>query len=157
MALMIKAQAANDFDARWFEYQDGISFKVASIDKDEYRIGIERARRLIDRKENRLDLHNLSIDSNDRTEIDVQSELLGRYIIQDWKGDIQNDKGEVVAYSPEQAEALLRSVPSLTSWVITKAIEVTLDLTEEKKEIVGKSLSASSGKGRGAPKPKSDS
>lgn len=157
MALRIKSQAANDFEARWFDYQDGISFKIASIDKDEYRIGIERARRLVDRKENRLDLHNLSIDSNDRTELDVQSELLGRYIIQDWKGDIQNDKGEAVAYSPEQAEALLRSVPGLTSWVVSKAIEVTLDLAEEKKEIVGKSLSASSGKGRGASKPKSDS
>lgn len=157
MTLIIKSQNTNDFDARWFDYDDEISFKIASIDKDEYRIGIERARRIIDRKENRLDLHNLNIDAQDRSEQDIQSELMGRYLIQDWKGPIQNEDGVVVAYSPEYAAALLRSAPKLTSWVISKAIEVALDVAEEQKEIVGKSSSASSGKKTGVSKPKSES
>ena len=154
MALIIKSQNTNDFDARWFDYDDEISFKIASIDKDEYRIGIERARRIIDRKENRLDLHNLSIDAQDRSEQDIQAELMGRYIIQGWEGPIQNDKGQVVAYSPEQATALLRSAPGLISWVIGKALEVALDAAEEQKEVVGKSSRDSSGKGTGVDKQK---
>lgn len=157
MTLIIKSQNTNDFDARWFDYDDEVSFKIASIDKDEYRIGIERARRIIDRKENRLDLHNLNIDAQDRSEQDIQSELMGRYLIQDWKGPIQNEDGVVVAYSPEQAVALLRSAPSLISWVMSKTVEVALDVAEEQKEIVGKSSSASSGKKPGVPKQKKES
>lgn len=156
MALKVKSQNT-DFDARWFDYEGGISFKIGSIDKDEYRIGIERARRIIDRKESSLDLHNLKIDSNDRSEQDLQAELMGRYIILDWKGDIQDEEGNQLAYSPEAASNLLRSVPSLISWVAFKAVEVALDIAEEQKEIVGKSSSASSGKKTGVPKPKSES
>lgn len=81
MALIIKSQNTNDFDVRWFDYDDEVSFKIASVDKDEYRIGIERARRIINRKENRLDLHDLSVDAQDRSEQDIQSELMGRYFI----------------------------------------------------------------------------
>ena len=157
MALRIKSQAANDFEARWFDYQDGISFKIASIDKDEYRIGIERARRLIDRKESRLDLHNLSIDANDRSEMSIQAELMGRYIVQDWKGEILNDEGLAVGYTPENATALLLSNPSLVSWVLFKAIEVAMDVAKEQEDIVGKPLSASNGSGSGANKLKSES
>lgn len=154
MALRIKSQAANDFEARWFDYQDGISFKIASIDKDEYRIGIERARRLVERKESHLDLHNLSIDANDRSEMSIQAELMGRYIVQDWKGEILNDEGLAVGYTPENATALLQSNPNLVSWIMFKAVEVAMDSAQEQQEVVGKSSSASSGKGTGAAKPK---
>lgn len=152
MALRIKSQAANDFEARWFDYQDGISFKIASIDKDEYRIGIERARRLVERKESRLDLHNLSIDANDRSEMSIQAELMGRYIVQDWKGEILNDEGLAVGYTPDNATALLLSNPSLVSWVLFKAIEVAMNVAKEQEDIVGKPLSASNGSGSGANK-----
>lgn len=156
MALKIKT-FTDDFDARWFDYQDGIALKIASIDKDEYRIGVERARRIIERKEVRLDLYNLDIDAQDRSERDIQAELLGRFIIVDWKGDIEDESGNKVAYSPEAAVSLLRSVPGLVPWVIARAFEVSVDLAEEQKEIVGKSSSVSSGKGSGANKLKSES
>lgn len=156
MALKIKSQN-NDFGARWFDYEGDVSFKICGVDKDEYRIGIERARRLTDRKESRLDLHNLSIDAQDRAEQDIQIELIGRYLIRDWRGSIENEDGEAVLYSPEQAIALLRSVPSLWIWVISKAIEVKADVDLEQEEIVGKPSPASSGSETGESKPQSES
>ena len=155
MALRIKTQISDGFDERWFEYQDGISFKIAPIDNENYQIGLERARRLIDRKESRLDLHKLEVDSSDRSEIGIQSELAGRYLIKDWKGEILDSEGNQVPYTPDNAQALLFSEPSLISWVILRAAEVAADLAKEQEDIVGKSSSVSSGKGNGAVKPKS--
>lgn len=155
MALRIKTQISDGFDERWFEYQDGISFKIAPIDNENYQIGLERARRLIDRKESHLDLHKLEVDAGDRSEIGIQSELAGRYLIKDWKGEILDSEGNQVPYTPDNAQALLLSEPSLISWVILRAAEVAADLAKEQEDIVGKSSSDSSGKGNGAVKPKS--
>lgn len=157
MALRIKTQISDGFDERWFEYQDGISFKIAPINNENYQIGLERARRLIDRKESRLDLHKLEVDSSDRSEIGIQSELAGRYLIKDWKGEIFDNEGNQVPYTPDNAQALLLSEPSLISWVILRAAEVAADLAKEQEDIVGKPLSASNGSGSGANKLKSES
>ena len=157
MSLIIKAKTSAEHEARWFEYQDGISFKVAPIDRSEYRIGLERARRIIERKESGLGLDSLGADSTDRTELDIQTELMGRYLIVDWKGSIRNEAGEAVRHSTEAAIALLKSEPKLVSWVSFKSVEVAVGAQQEAEEIVGKPSPDSDGNASGQGKGKSES
>lgn len=154
MVLKIRSTPKMGFDERWCEYKGGIKFKVASIARDQYQIGLGRARRILERKESGLDLYSLGVDAQDRTENDIQAELLGHFIIQDWEGDIQDSKGNQINYSPEMAAELLRSEPSLISWVLMQAVEIKLDLDKEQEDIVGKSSSATSGKKTGQAKVK---
>lgn len=140
---------------RWVDFEDEISFKLAGIDNEHYQIALERARRLIAREDAGQSLQNLTATAGDRREHDIQCDLLGRYIIRDWKGDILGEDDRPVAYSPESAAKLLCANVDLFAWVVTHATKVAVDQSKELAETVGKSLSASAGSATGKAKARS--
>lgn len=155
MALRITETDPAALGERWEAYDEEISFKIAGIDTEAYQISLERARRLIAREDASQSLSSLIAKSGDRREHDIQCDLLGRYIIKDWRGPIEDDTGNIVGYSPEAAAKLLRGNVGVFVWVITQATKVATDAQEEVAEAVGKSSSASDGSGSGKAKAKS--
>ena len=155
MALRISQADPAAIGERWVDFDKEISFKIAGIDTEAYQIALERARRLIAREDAGQTLANLTAGKSDRREHDIQCDLLGRYIVLDWKGPIEGDDGKVVAHSPELAAKLLRANVAVFAWVITEATKVAIDSKQEVAETVGKRSSGSAGNGNGRAKAKS--
>lgn len=157
MALRINRQEPAATHERWEDYDEDVAFKIAGLDTEAYQIALERARRLIAREDAGQRLTAISVSGNDVREHDVQCQLLGRYIIKDWKGEILDDAGGVVPYSPEGAAKLLASNTDLFVWVIATAAQVAADAQKEVQETVEKPSPGSSGKKSGPGKAKSES
>ena len=87
----------------------------------------------------------------------MQCQLLGRYIIKDWKGEILDDAGAAVSYSAEGAAKLLAGNTELFVWVIATAAQVAAGAQREVQETVEKPSPGSSGKKSGPGKAKSES
>lgn len=75
-------------------------------------------------------------------------------LFRDWKGQIQDETGRQVPYSPENAAALLSGDSDLFTWVLLHAAQLAKEAQEEAKETVEKSSPGSSGKRVGQAKPK---
>lgn len=157
MALTINRQEPAATHERWEDFDEDVSFKLAGLDTEAYQIALERARRLIAREDAGQRLTSISVSGNDVREHDVQCQLLGRYIIKDWKGEILDDAGDAVPYSPEGAAKLLASNTDLFVWVIATAAQVAAGAQKEVREIVEKPSPGSSGKKSGPGKAKSES
>lgn len=157
MALRINGQDPAATHERWEDYDEDVSFKLAGLDTDAYQIALERARRLIAREDAGQSLASIKVSGSDVREHDVQCQLLGRYIIKDWKGDILDDAGDAVPYSAEGAAKLLASNTDLFVWVIATAAQVAAGAQKEVQETVGKPSPGSSGKKSGPGKAKSES
>lgn len=155
MALKITQTDPLAIGERWIDYEDGIAFKLAGLDSPEYKIALQRARRLIAREDARQALSNVRSTAADEDEDKIQCDLLGRYIIRDWRGDIQDESGSQIGYTPEAAARLLRGNVALFAWVIARASEIAEDAHEEASEIVGKRSPASAGKESGEKRAKS--
>lgn len=145
---MVLRIAAADLTAveQWKDFDKAISFKIAPLNDDNYRIGIERARRLIAREDAKQDLSTVSATAADCNEQSVQCNLLGKYIVKDWRGPIEDAQGAAIGYSPEAAADLLRSNPGVLVWVIQQAAQIAAEHAQEAQESVGKSLPATDGK-----------
>jgi len=157
MALRINCQESAATHERWEDYDEDVSFKIAGLDTDAYQIALERARRLIAREDAGQRLTAISVSGNDVREHDVQCQLLGRYIIKDWKGEILDDAGDAVPYSPEGATKLLSGSTDLFIWVIATAAQVAAGAQKEVQETVEKPSPGTSGKKSGPGKVKSES
>ncbi|MCQ9618398.1 hypothetical protein L1889_18330 [Paenalcaligenes niemegkensis] len=155
MALRINQTDPAAIGERWEDYQDDISFKIGGIDDENYQIALERARRLISREDAAQSLHSITATTNDRREHDIQCQLLGHYIVRDWKGEILDDNDRFVPYSPEAAAKLLKANVELFAWVVTQATKVAVDKNAEVAETVGKPSPDSNGSASGRAKPKS--
>lgn len=145
MALRINQTEPEAIGERWEEYQKGISFKLKGIDDESYQIALERARRLISREDAGQSLHNITATASDRREQDIQCQLIGHYIVRDWKGEILDDDDRAVPYSPEAAAKLLKANLDLFSWVVTQATKVAVDKNAEVTETMGKPSTDSDG------------
>ncbi|EJC65798.1 hypothetical protein QWA_03030 [Alcaligenes faecalis subsp. faecalis NCIB 8687] len=156
MALTINRQEPAATHERWEDFDEDVSFKLAGLDTEAYQIALERARRLIAREDAGQRLTSISVSGNDVREHDVQCQLLGRYIIKDWKGEILDDAGDAVPYSPEGAAKLLASNTDLFVWVIATAAQVAAGAQKEVQETVEKPSPGSSGKKSGPGKAKSE-
>lgn len=157
MALTINRQEPAATHERWEDFDEDVSFKLAGLDTEAYQIALERARRLVAREDAGQRLTSISVSGNDVREHDVQCQLLGRYIIKDWKGEILDDAGDAVPYSPEGAAKLLASNTDLFVWVIATAAQVAAGAQKEVQETVEKPSPGSSGKKSGPGKAKSES
>ncbi|MFA1602345.1 hypothetical protein ACDW82_01675 [Alcaligenes faecalis] len=157
MALRINRQEPAATHERWEDYDEDVSFKLAGLDTEAYQIALERARRLIAREDAGQRLTAINVSGNDVREHDVQCQLLGRYIIKDWKGEILDDAGGVVPYSAEGAAKLLASNTDLFVWVIATAAQVAAGAQKEVTETVEKPSPGSNGKKNGPGKAKSES
>lgn len=157
MALTINRQEPAATHERWEDFDEDVSFKLAGLDTEAYQIALERARRLIAREDAGQRLTSISVSGNDVREHDVQCQLLGRYIIKDWKGEILDDAGDAVPYSPEGAAKLLVSNTDLFVWVIATAAQVAAGAQKEVQETVEKPSPGTSGKKSGPGKAKRES
>lgn len=157
MALTINRQEPAATHERWEDFDEDVSFKLAGLDTEAYQIALERARRLIAREDAGQRLTSISVSGNDVREHDVQCQLLGRYIIKDWKGEILDDAGDAVPYSPEGAAKLLASNTDLFVWVIATAAQVAAGAQKEVQETVEKPSPGTSGKKSGPGKAKRES
>ncbi len=140
---------------RWVDFDEQISFKLASLGDDKYRISLERARRLIAREDAKQELSSVSVTAADRNEQDIQCDLVGRYIIKDWRGPIEDAQGNPIEYSPQAASDLLRCNAGVLVWVIQQAAQIAADYAMEVQETVGKPSPASSGSRNGKARAKS--
>lgn len=155
MALRINQADPAGAEDRWVEFDKEISFKLASLSNDNYRIAIERARRLIAREDAKQDLSTVTATAADCNEQDIQCNLLGKYIMKDWRGPIEDAKGNATDYSPESASDLLRSNSAVLVWVLQQAAKIAADHVAGVAESVGKPSSDSGGKPSGEVKAKS--
>lgn len=149
MALRITQTDPLAIGERWEDFDADVSIKIAGLDDEKYQIALERARRLIAKQDAAQTLSSIKATAADRREHDVQCELLGRYIVLDWKGDVTDASGKFLPYSPENAANLLRGNIALFAWVLATAAKVATDAQEEVAEAVGKSSSASGGSANG--------
>lgn len=157
MALTINRQEPAATHERWEDFDEDVSFKLAGLDTETYQIALERARRLIAREDAGQRLASINVSGNDVREHDVQCQLLGRYIIKDWKGEILDDVGSSVPYSPEGAAKLLSGNTDLFVWVIATAAQVAAGAQKEVQETAEKLSPGTSGKKSGPGKAKSAS
>ena len=157
MALTINRQEPVATHERWEDYDEDVSFKLAGLDTEAYQIALERARRLIAREDAGQRLASINVSGNDVREHDVHCQLLGRYIIKDWKGEILDDAGDAVPYSPEGAAKLLASNTELFVWAIATAAQVAAGAQKEVQETVEKPSPGTSAKKSGPGKAKSAS
>ncbi|ALO39695.1 hypothetical protein E5C31_11975 [Providencia rettgeri] len=157
MALKINRLESVLSQERWEDYTDDVSFKLTRLDTEAYQIALERVRRLIAREDAGQSLSSILVSDSDVREHDIQCQLLGRYIIRDWKGQIQDETGRQVPYSPENAAALLSGDSDLFTWVLLHAAQLAKEAQEEAKETVEKSSPGSSGKKSGPGQAKSAS
>lgn len=157
MALRINQADPVAVGERWEDYQPDISFKLAGIDDENYQVALERARRLISREDAGQSLGNITATTNDRREHDIQCQLLGKFIVKDWKGEILGDDDRPEPYSPEVAAKLLKANVGVFAWVISMATKVAIDKSTEVAETVGKRSTASAGSASGKAGAKSKS
>ena len=157
MALKINRLESVLSQERWEDYTDDVSFKLTRLDTEAYQIALERVRRLIAREDAGQSLSAILVSDSDVREHDIQCQLLGRYIVRDWKGQIQDEAGRQVPYSPENAATLLSGDSDLFTWVLLHAAQLAKEAQEEAKETVEKSLPGSSGKKNGPGQAKSAS
>ncbi|HET8791803.1 MAG TPA: hypothetical protein VFM75_11400 [Modicisalibacter sp.] len=132
----------------WHEYADGVSFRVSRLDNPQYQIGIERFRRFLDRQSARLfgngdalSKEALDVGANDKTEYQVQAELMSKYLLLDWKGVTEG--GKKVEYTPERGYKLLIGQPKVFSWVIAHANKMKISAQDSEDESLGKSKRSS--------------
>jgi len=91
-------------------------------------------------------LSSLTATATDETEFGIQAQLLGRYIVKGWQGEVKDSDGRPVAYTPEAAIAMINANVAFFSWVISQATQITIEQQGEQAETLGKSLPAIGGK-----------
>lgn len=131
---------------RWVDYNDKIKILLRGIDSKEYQIGLERARRLLNKSDSAQSLSSLTATATDETEFGIQAQLLGRYIVKGWQGDVKDSDGQPVAYTPEACIAMINANVGFFSWVISQATQITIEQQGEQAETLGKSLPVTDGK-----------
>lgn len=155
MALRINQTDPAAIGERWEDYDSDTRFLISGIDTEAYQVGLERARRLIAREDAAQSLGDITATANDRREHDIQCQLLGRYIVLGWEGEILDDKNRPVPYSAKAATKLLKANIGVFVWVISQATKVALDSKAEVALSVEKPLPASGGKPSGRAKARS--
>jgi len=150
MAVRAKQADPVAIGERWEDYDHETKFKIAGLDNEDYKVGLERARRLMAKSDAGQTLQTLTVFSTDMTEYHIQCKLAAFYLVKDWSGEVYDEKDNPISYSPENAEKLLLGNVNLFMWVITKAKEVQADRQAVEAETLGKSSPASNGKANGA-------
>ncbi|HEY4714038.1 MAG TPA: hypothetical protein VIH30_07355 [Aquirhabdus sp.] len=141
--------------AQWIDYPigegDKISFLINGLySTGAYQVALARYNRHVNSVDQNLIAGGLKKDSlivgsDERSQVDVQCELLGRYIIKGWKGEIIKD--DVIAeYSPENAYWLLKSNLEVYLFILSQSQLVDAKRQIKVDETVGKSLNISTTK-----------
>lgn len=107
-------QLQQNAQAKWVRFNQEIEFKLAPLSDAGYTASLEKERK-------RLDNVNMTKAQADKAELEVQAKLMGRYLILDWRGSVQNENGGIAVYSPENARHLLLSNPAMLSWVVLRS------------------------------------
>lgn len=145
MELVFKQQPKKQATERWEELNDKTSILIASLDNDEYRIGMERERRRLAQRDAKFGVDQIGIVPGEDTEHGIQCKLMGKFVVRDWRG-VPDENGSDVKYSEENAATLLRTNIQFFLWVLQKAGDIAAEALAEREETVGKSSSASNGK-----------
>lgn len=146
MALKIAKKKDTKPLEKWVRYDEDIEFLLRGIDDQMYQVGLERARRLVAKGDSGQTLGSIEARPEDALEVDVQARLVGWYIIRGWRGDILNEVGEKVEYSPQVATDLLKGNTGLFAWVLGQAIAMTAERKAEIEDSVKKPSTATDGK-----------
>lgn len=137
MALQIKKQNEQRPES-WREYE-GVKFNIRGLDYKPYRVALERA----GSAQFRDGISLKGIDENAVVWYDLQAEAAGRYLIAGWDQDgITDEDGKSIAYSQDNAVALLRSSDigyDLYKWVLQQAAEIQADADQNRDNAVKKS------------------
>ena len=107
-------QSQQNTQAKWVRFNQEIEFKLAPLSDPGYTAALEKERK-------RLDNVSMTQAQADNVEREVQAKLMGRHLILDWRGSVQNENGEIAVYSPENARHLLLSNPAMLSWVVLQS------------------------------------
>jgi len=75
--------------------------------------------------------------------------LVGRYIVRGWKGEIKDENGSFVPYSPEVGISLLEANQGFLAWAIMQAAKISADKARRQEETLGKLSPVSSGSANG--------
>ncbi|QHF03341.1 hypothetical protein N015_13355 [Pseudomonas asturiensis] len=153
MAFKLKKQIKH-VEAKWYEFDNETKVLLASIDCPEYQIALARLRREIQRNDSKFAMGEAGVIEGEKTEYDGQSRLLAYHIVRGWEG-VQDEEGNPLPFTAENAEALLLGSAEAFLFVIQKASAYSAELREELEESVGKQSPATSGKKSGAAKAKS--
>lgn len=131
-------------NGQWFEYADGVEFKIAKWNNPKFRDYLEdlarpHARKL--RKSGRVG----------RFWNDLVNKAAARCVLLDWKG-VDGDDGEPLTYSQEEGEKVLNNTcySSIHDFIVEIAMEDANYFTEETEAAGKNSSERSAGKSSGA-------
>ena len=154
MALRLTKKDQMGSGLRWVKFDDDTKVLLAGIDSPEYQVALERMRRRIQRNDARFDEGQVGVVAGEMTEHQNHSMLLSHFIVKDWEG-VLDAEGNPVKYSPAVAAELLEANIDFFVFVLREGAATAKDAAEERAELVGKPLPASSGKKSGAARRKS--
>jgi hypothetical protein len=142
-------------DAKWFDFDDETKVQLGSIDNPDYQVALARLRREIQRNDAKFAMGEVGVIDGEKTEYEGQCRLLANHVIKDWSG-AQDEDGNPLAFSPENAEAMLLGDTEAFLFVIQSASTYATELREELEEVVEKPSPGTAGKKSGAAKPRKD-
>ncbi|MCS3467084.1 hypothetical protein M2401_000805 [Pseudomonas sp. JUb42] len=154
MAFKLKKQVKH-VDAKWFDFDEETKVLLGSIDNPDYQIALARLRREIQRNDAKFALGEAGVVDGEKTEYQGQCRLMANHVIKDWSG-AQDEDGNPLPYTPENAEALLLGNIEVFMFILQTASGYATELREELDEAVEKPSADTSGKGSGADKPKKE-
>lgn len=155
MALQLKKKSANNTEAKWFDYGDDTKIQLVGIDDKNYQVALERARRRLRNNDARFEEGKVGVVEGEKTEHESQCALLAAFILKDWEG-AQDEDGNPLKYTPELGAQMLDSDIEFFIFVLKSATAFAGQMKEELDETMGKPSPASSGKGSGRAKQKSE-
>lgn len=148
MALKMQKKAAASADTKWVDFDKDTKVLLAGTDNIEYRVALERYNRRIARNDAKFGEDQVGVVEGEVTDLQNHAMLLGRFIVKDWKGVVDDD-GNEVKYTVAAATELLEANVEFLLFVLRGGAVVTDEKQEELDETVKKPSTGSSGRKTG--------
>lgn len=155
MALQMKKKTAVVGTTKWFDYDTETKVELSGIDNPEYQIALERMRRRLNKNDAQFEEGSVGVVQGEKTEHQNHCMLLGHFILKDWDG-AQDEEGNPIKYTPDTGAQMLEGDVDFFIFVLKSAAAFAGQMKEELDETMGKPSPASSGKGSGRAKQKSE-
>lgn len=138
MALKLKKiDTTKNAEARWERYDEDTEVLLMPIDNEQYQIALERMRRQLARNDAAFSEDQVGVVPGERSEHDKHCLLLAQFIIQDWKGAV-DDSGAALSYEEAVGAEMLRGDVQFFLFTLRRARAIASDYAAEREEVLGK-------------------
>lgn len=138
MALKLKkTDTAKSAEARWERYDEDTEVLLMPLDNQQYQVALERMRRQLARSDANFSEGKVGVVPGEKTEHEKHCLLLATFILQDWKGAV-DEAGKPIGYGEQVGNEMLRGDTDFFVFVINRAAAIAADNRVEREEVVGK-------------------